>query len=304
MKLNSNVATGSASRGPAWQLSSILRNRSALVLFGGMALLFIPSFWGLLRHGLWSTDEHSHGPVILAIGLWLLWTRAPAELDNAAARQPAYQLAWLCLLTGMALYVSGIALQIVYFEVGAFIPILVGCLLMLYGKDMVRRLMFPLFFFLFMIPVPGFVLDPVGGFMKGIVSQAAEFALHGLGYPISRTGVLLQIGQYQLLVAEACAGMRTLFLLEAFGILYLNVVRHTSMLRNVALALLIVPVSFIANVIRVVVLALVTYHWGDAAGQGFLHGFSGIVLFVSAFVLIIFIDTALRAVSRRLAHST
>ena len=86
--------------------------------------------------------------------------------------------------------------------------------------------------------------------------------------------------------------------LEAFGILYLNVVHHSSLLRNVGLALLIVPISFAANVIRVVVLALITYHLGDEAGQGFLHGFAGMVLFASALALIAGADGLLRAADR------
>jgi len=268
-----------------------------VVLGLGMALMFLPSFWHLLADGLWTTDEHSHGPVILTVAMWLLWTRWMAATPGTPI-QPAYPLAWVCMALGMVMYVSGVALQVIYFEVGAFLPMLAGCILMLDGLPMLRRLAFPLFFFVFMVPVPGFIMDPIGGFMKGVVSAAADHVLHAMGYPISRTGVVLQLGPYQLLVAEACAGMRTLFLLEAFGILYLNVVRHTSMLRNVMLAILIVPISFAANVVRVVVLALVTFHLGDEAGQGFLHGFSGLVLFISAFVLLIGIDTVLRAISR------
>jgi exosortase/archaeosortase family protein len=111
--------------------------------------------------------------------------------------------------------------------------------------------------------------------MKMAVSYAAENILFAVGYPIARTGVVLQIGQYQLLVADACAGLHTLFTLEALGLLYLNIVRHESLFRNVALAILIVPISFTANVIRVMTLTLITYHLGDAAGQGFLHGFAG-----------------------------
>jgi exosortase/archaeosortase family protein len=105
------------------------------------------------------------------------------------------------------------------------------------------------------------------------------------------------MGQYQLLVADACAGMRTLLMLEAFGILYLNVVRHSSFVRNLGLALLIVPISFSANVIRVVALAIITYHFGDEAGQGFLHDFAGLVLFVSALALTVAFDSALRVAS-------
>jgi len=156
-----------------------------------------------------------------------------------------------------------------------------------------------LFFMLFMIPLPGVFVDAVTMPMKMAVSYVAEQVLYAGGYPIARTGVILQIGPYQLLVADACAGLHTLFTLEALGLLYLNLVRHESVARNVVLALLIIPISFTANVIRVMVLTLITYHFGDEAGQGFLHGFAGMVLFLSALLLIILVDGVLRAISAR-----
>jgi exosortase/archaeosortase family protein len=90
--------------------------------------------------------------------------------------------------------------------------------------------------------------------------------------------------------------LHTLFTLEALGLLYLNLMRHESLFRNVTLAILIIPISFIANVIRVIVLTLITYHFGDEAGQGFLHGFAGMVLFLSALLLIIGVDSVLRII--------
>jgi exosortase/archaeosortase family protein len=106
--------------------------------------------------------------------------------------------------------------------------------------------------------------------------------------------VILQIGQYQLLVADACAGLQTLLTLEALGLFYLNVVRHTSVFRNVVLAIFIIPISFSANVIRVIALTLITYYFGEEAGQGFLHGFAGMVLFLTALILILSVDKMLR----------
>jgi exosortase len=147
---------------------------------------------------------------------------------------------------------------------------------------------------IFMIPMPGFIVEPITSVMKAGASIGAENLLLLLDYPVARTGVILQVGQYQLLVADACAGMRTLMMLEALGILYLNVLRHSSFVRNVGLALLIVPISFSANVIRVFILALVTYHLGDDAGQGFLHGFAGMVLFLVALSLMLGADGLLR----------
>jgi exosortase/archaeosortase family protein len=105
--------------------------------------------------------------------------------------------------------------------------------------------------------------------------------------------VILTVGPYQLLVADACAGLNSLFTLEALGLLYLNLMNYTSALRNLMLAVLIVPISFAANVTRVVILVLVTYHFGDEAGQGFVHGFAGMVLFMVALVLILFTDSLL-----------
>ena len=90
-------------------------------------------------------------------------------------------------------------------------------------------------------------------------------------------------------------------MLEALGILYLNLVHHQSMLRNIALPILIIPISFTANVIRVIVLALITYYWGSAAGQGFLHGFAGMVLFIAGLLLMFGTDSLLRLLSRK-AH--
>jgi exosortase/archaeosortase family protein len=98
-----------------------------------------------------------------------------------------------------------------------------------------------------------------------------------------------------LLVADACAGLHTLLTLEALGLLYLNLVRRDSAFRNIGLACLIVPISFTANVVRVMALTLITFHFGDAAGQGFLHQFAGMVLFLSALLLIIGFDTALHS---------
>lgn len=150
-----------------------------------------------------------------------------------------------------------------------------------------------------MVPLPGALVDALTLPMKTGVSWATEHVLFNLGYPISRTGVILQIGQYKLLVADACAGLHTLFTLEALGLLYLHVMRHESAIRNAVLALTIVPISFTANTIRVIALTLITYYFGDAAGQGFLHGFAGMVLFLSALIMIISVDYMLQLKERK-----
>jgi exosortase/archaeosortase family protein len=76
-------------------------------------------------------------------------------------------------------------------------------------------------------------------------------------------------------------------------------VQRDSFFRNLSLALFIVPISFVANVIRVMALCLITYHWGNEAGQGFLHGFAGLVLFLSALFMIIGFDSLLQFIDSK-----
>jgi len=269
-------------------------------VWAGLALLFVPTLHDLL-HGAWATEEQGHGPIILGLALWLIWRKWPAVMA-AAVPDGAPGAASVPLLLGLALYLLGRSQHILMFEIGAM-PVLLGALVWLaYGGAALRATWFAFFFMLFMVPLPGELVAALTLPMKMAVSYATETLLFAAGYPISRAGVILQIGQYQLLVADACAGLQTLLTLEALGLFYLNLKPHASTVRNVALALLIVPISFTANVTRVIVLTLITYHAGAAAGQGFLHGFAGIVLFLTALCLTLAADSALQWHAGRHAH--
>ncbi|MDQ5905774.1 MAG: hypothetical protein QG590_255 [Pseudomonadota bacterium] len=263
-----------------------------LPIIAGIAALYVPSLVDLMR-GIWSSDEQAHGPIVLGIACWLAYRKWPA-MWQASEGQPTSAWGWPIFVFALLLYAIGRSQGILLFEVGSVIWLLAGILLITRGSAALKAQWFALFFMLFMIPLPGAVVDTVTMPMKMAVSYVAEQVLYGVGYPIARTGVILQIGQYKLLVADACAGLHTLFTLEALGLLYLNIVRHDSFVRNVTLAILIVPISFTANVIRVMVLTLITYHFGDEAGQGFLHGFAGMVLFLSALILIMAVDSIIQ----------
>jgi len=272
----------------------------SLPLLLGMLVMFLPTFYSLMT-GAWATEEQAHGPIILGLSLWLIWRGWPTMLARSHG-QPGVRWGWPLLLFGLLLYVLGRSQEIIAFELASFIVTGAALLLIKRGTSALLALWFPFFFMLFMIPLPGTVVSMLTMPMKMAVSYVTEHLLFAAGYPIGRYGVILQIGQYQLLVADACAGLQTLLTLEALGLFYLNIVRHTSAVRNIALAILIVPISFTANVIRVITLTLVTYYFGDAAGQGFLHGFAGMVLFITALLLILGVDTLLQwFVQRRAA---
>ena len=258
----------------------------------GLLVLYVPTFYDL-ANGLWTSEEQAHGPIILTLSLWLIYRQWPRMMEKSEGR-PTSNMGWIVAVIALVLYIIGRSQQILIFEIGSFIWMLAAILLIKRGSSALKALWFPLFFLLFMIPLSGAIVSALTMPMKMAVSYVAEHILFWADYPIARNGVILQIGSYQLLVADACAGLQTLLTLEALGLFYLNLIHHTSVLRNVTLAILIVPISFTANVIRVIVLTLITYHYGDAAGQGFLHGFAGMVLFISALILILSVDAMLQ----------
>jgi exosortase B len=300
MTITSKLPVANTSAQPSWAPV----RADAVALFCALLAFYAPTIWGLMFNGdaaLWSKGEHSHGPIMAAVAAWLMVVRWREYIAANSVMEPIKNawLAWPVMAFGALLFIAGRALGIIYAEVGSFLFMLTGVVLILGGTKLLNQLKFPIFFFFFMIPLPGFIVDPISQFIKLRISIAVSEILWQLGYPITHTGVILQIGQYQLLVADACAGMRTLFMLEAMGILYINIAQFASWFRNLTLALLIIPISFTANMIRVMALALITYHFGDEVGQGFLHGFAGIVLFVSALLLTLSIDTGLKAIANK-----
>ncbi len=275
----------SSLRMPGGQL--VLQYLPLAMLLVGWAGMFGPSYYGL-AHSIWASEANGHGPIILAVSIWLLW-RKKAEL-LAVPRRPANLAASALLLVAVLMYVMGRSQNVWTLEIAAQNLTLVTLLLFFFGWRGVRVAWFPLFFLVFMIPWPGEWIDAVTQPLKLAVSTVASALLYEFGYPVGRSGVILSVGPYQLLVADACSGLNSLFTLEALGLLYLNLMNYASAWRNVVLTILIVPISFVANVTRVLILVLVTYHFGDAAGQGFVHDFAGMVLFLVALVLILATD--------------
>lgn len=257
------------------------------LLIVGFAILYGRTYVELART-IWSTDEQGHGPIILGVSAWLLysnigaWSNLPTE--------PNRKMGTFSLLVGLSAYVLGQSQSFLGLEVASQIFVLTGLILLFSGGRGLRLVWFPLVFLFFMTPFPEVLVATVTGPLKAAVSVVAAEVLYLFGYPISRVGVILNVGQYQLLVADACAGLNSMFTLEALGLLYMNLMKYTSVPRNVVLSILVIPIAFVANVTRVMILVLVTYHLGDAAGQGFVHGLAGMVLFLVGLMLVLFAD--------------
>lgn len=281
---------------PTWDEPPELSERTAsrmivVLLLVGVVTLYTPTVMRLVDQ-VWSTAEQGHGPLILALCAWMAWQRR-----GQLAALPDLPNRWLgggLLALSLAAYVLGHSQGVLGLEAASQIGVLAALLLCFKGLPGLRVMALPLGFMLFTVPLPGILVQTLTMPLKVAVSACAEWVLHLVGYPVGRTGVVLMIGQYQLLVADACAGLNSIFTLEALGFLWMSLRPRSTPARDALLALVILPISFTANVVRVMVLVLVTYHLGDAAGQGFAHDFSGIVLFVAAVLMMVAAEAVIR----------
>jgi exosortase B len=261
------------------------------ILLAGLALLYGPTYWDFL-YGVHAADSQGHEPLVVGVSAWLVWRQreALARLPGSAA---APRTAAAMLILGLLFYVFGRTQHFLRLELVSQVFVMGAVLLAFKGWAGVRLTWFAFFFLMFAVPLPYTVVVALTAPMKAAVSAVASALLFWAGYPIGRSGVVITIGQYQLLVAEACAGLHTMFTLEALGLLYMKLMDYKAWQRSAALALLVVPVSFCANVVRVITLTLVTYYFGDEVGQGFVHGFAGLLLFAVALALIFGVDRLL-----------
>ncbi len=266
------------------------------LLLAGWIALFGPVYW-TAAHRTWTLEDQGHGPLILAVAVWLVW-HLRESLDELKSA-PNLLAGWPVMASGCALYLLGQALEFPIFQFLSQVFVLAGVLLLYKGWPALRTAWFPVVFLLFMVPLPGMLVDASTQSLKQWISIIVTELFHALGFPISRTGVTISVGQYQLLVADACSGLHSIYSLSALGTLYMYIMRRPSLFHNMAMLLLIIPTAFVANIVRVAILIYITYQYGEEAGRGFLHGFAGMVLLVVSLAILFGADSLLERLSPR-----
>jgi len=183
-----------------------------LVLIAGMAIIVIPTMFQVGQFN-WTTEQGGHGPIVLATGVWLLWreiTTSPAE------RRPGKALVGALFLAVMlGIYVLARVTGILEIEALAMYGALISGGYLLFGGKLIRSIWFPLLYLALALPPPDSVVAAITQPIKIAISQWAVSLLYAVGYPIASSGVTIQIAQYELLVAAACAGLNSIISLGA-----------------------------------------------------------------------------------------
>lgn len=283
---------------PAWWRSAAVRrvDVGAAVLLAGLAALIVPTVIRLAQLS-WSTEAGAHGPIVLATGLWLIWRHRDAFA--VADPQPIVPVAiGLALL--LPLYVVGRVTSILMLESLSLYGVLLLLAYQRWGFTLLRRLWFPFFYLLFLITPPENWVFVATRPLKAALTIAAVDVLGWAGFAVGSTGAMIQIEGYQLLVATACSGINSLIGISAISLFYVYL-RHGSAPRYAALlTLLVLPVAVLTNFVRILLLVLATWWWGEDVAQGVAHEVAGIAMFAFALMFLLALDAVLHPIARRL----
>jgi len=288
-----SVAAGPVS-GSAWH---DVRDWSAdrWAIAAGIVALVAPTLWSLSRYH-WSTSDGAHGPIILTSGLWLLFR----QRDHFRFCPRSIKIGWLALgppLLLLILYAR--TFRLLGLEATAVYATLLLMALFYWGPQTVRTQWVPITYLAFLIKPPDILIVELTQPLKIMISQVAAAVLHAADYPVAASGVLIQVAQYELLVQQACAGLGSLLTLLAMGMIYVHLTRPATRGHVLMLLLSILPIAVLANLLRVLILVLLTYHVSDAAAQSFAHEMAGVFTFAMSMFGMLLVDMALTAWHRQ-----
>jgi exosortase D (VPLPA-CTERM-specific) len=253
-----------------------------------LTALFIFAYWIPLRGtvNVWMHEEdYSYGFFIPLISAYILWEKRESLKDvhvrNSWGVFPmlaVFVLLSIYAILGSSGNISRPAIPILIFLFVVF------C----FGADVAWRLILPIGFLIFMVPVPAFLERTLGLFLKGISSSLGGGIIRLFNIPVHVSGNVIDLGVNKLQVVDACSGLRYLFPLMAIGVLYAHFFEKERWKKWVCF-LATIPLSILTNGLRIGVTGILTNSYGVKVAEGFMHGFSGWVFFlVSFFVLFLF----------------
>ena len=255
---------------------------AAGLVLGALLLVYWQVLSGLVNA--WNTDDnYSHGFFIVPLAAYFAWERRAAFV--AAPLRPAGS-GLLIVAGSLALLVAGLLGAELFLSRVSIIGALAGSILFLFGWRRMRVMLFPLAFLLLMVPLPAIIFNKIAFPLQLLASHVGEASINAMHIPILREGNVLILANATLEVAEACSGIRSLVSLFTLGIVFGYFVDRRPWVRAV-IALSAIPVAILANGLRVASAGLAAHQFGTAGVEGLFHDFSGWVVFVLAFLMMI-----------------
>ena len=267
-----------------------------LLLVAVLAFLYAPVLKLLVWQ--WYNDpDYGHGFLVPVLSAYLIWARRD-RLRQIVRRPSASGMVVVLFSLGL-LFLGSLGAENSLSRVSILITIC-GLIVYFAGWAVLRALTFPMAFLLFAIPIPVVVYNEIVFPLQFIASKFATRVLELLNlFPVMREGNVLVLPDLRLEVVEACSGIRSLMSLLALAAGYGYVVERSIAVRWL-LIIAMVPLAIISNGTRVMITAIMANYLGGKAAQGFMHEFSGWVIFVVATIMFLCLHSFITFVRKKL----
>jgi exosortase len=263
-------------------------------ILSGLVLLLYATVLKNLVLQWWTDPDYSQGFFVPLLSLFILWRQR--ERCMKIGLKPS-NFGLLVMLGAIGLLLVGSLGAELFTSRLSLLVLLAGMILFLAGGKFLRAVSFPLGFLIFMIPLPTIVYNQITFPLQLIASRFATFWLELFQVPVLRDGNVLVLSNYSLEVVEACSGIRSLMTLISLAVIYSYFLEPRRWVRYVLVALM-VPIAIVSNAIRIMGAGMMAHRFGPAAAEGFLHEFSGWVIFLVALTLLFAFHWILRLVGR------
>lgn len=264
----------------------------ATLLLVVMITVLVFGFWDAVLHMVsrWKLEEYNHAYLLPFVAAFLMATRA----DDLKKVPWSGSLAglWLVVL-GFLLNLFGTMSSIFMISQYGFVVAIWGCFVLAWGWPAVKLVWPALVYLVFMVPLPNFLEVKLTAGLQLVSTQIGVAVVRLAKVPVYVEGNVIDLGIYQLAVAEACSGLRYLFPLMSFGFLCAVLFQAPRWQRAVVF-LSSIPLTVLMNSIRIGVISILVSYYGVEQAEGFLHDFEGWVIFMTC-VVILFIEMFIMA---------
>lgn len=264
----------------------------SLLLLAFLALYY-PFIQTLMRD--WdANDNYKHGYFIPIVSAFMIWSLRE-ELAAVEIKPSNWGIA-LVVLGLLQLFIAKVGSEY-FLQRTSMIVVLFGISFYLFGGRLTRTVQLPLVYLIFMIPLPAIIWNRIAFPMQLFASSITEDVVRLIGLPILREGNVLHLAQTSLEVVDACSGLRSLVTMMALGTAFAFITNREAWKRWV-LFLSVFPIAVAVNIIRLTATAILANRYGSEVAHGFLHDFSGWIVFVAGIAMLFGVEAVLSRIGK------
>lgn len=280
--------------------------KSRILIYIKIAIISLLIIFTYYNTFIWMEDRwgkaisyYSHGYLVPFITAFLIWR------TRNCFKEMAYSFSTLGIVlvsVGAFMQLASAFMRIYFISGFSFILVLLGIIFFLFGKDIGKRLLFPVLFLITMIPIPLLVIAGLSLKLKLFAAGCAMSIINLVGVPAIQDGSKIFFSDCSLVVGDVCSGLKSLIALISFGALYAYMSGVSNYLKPI-LFIASIPAALIANIIRILIICIVANRWGSEIATGLVHDVTGMLIFVIAFILLFSLGSGLHRLDGLLIHS-